>query len=260
MFLKVGLQCEIRYDIRQFSPAAPESWNPVFIYTFRSRTFTPMAIATFIDHTQLHPATELGAIHTLCQEALDFGFKAVCVPGSYLLPAGEWLAGSGIRLAAVVGFPQGNASTEAKQCEASSYISSGVDELDVVLNVGWLKSGNLDGIGRELKALRDTAPDTVLKLILETCYLEADEKKQVCELASEAGWDFVKTSTGFGTGGATLADVRLMKSVVGNAMGIKASGGIRDYRTAMQYLEAGASRIGTSSGPAIVRGENKTTI
>jgi deoxyribose-phosphate aldolase len=218
-----------------------------------------MAIARYIDHTQLHPAASLTDIHTLCQEALDFDFKAVCVPGSRLGIAREMVSDSGVRLAAVVGFPHGNASTEAKCCEATAYLQSGADELDIVVNLGWLKSGKLENVAEELKRLRAIAPDNVLKLILETCYLEEGEKVLACELARKAGWDFVKTSTGFGTGGATLSDVKLMKKTVGDTVQVKASGGIRDYQTALKFLEAGASRIGTSSGPAIARGENKET-
>ena len=213
------------------------------------------SIANFIDHTLLSPTATDADIQRLCREARDYGFKAVCVAGSRLELAGELLSGSGVLLAAVVGFPHGNASTEAKACEVAAYVTSGADELDVVLNTGWVRSGQLDRVDRELKQLRESASDRTLKLILETCYLEDDEKRKICRMALEAGWDFVKTSTGFGTAGATLADVRLMKDTVGDVMGIKASGGIRDFETALKYLEAGATRIGTSSGPAILEGE-----
>jgi deoxyribose-phosphate aldolase len=138
------------------------------------------------------------------------------------------------------------------------YVNSGADELDVVLNTGWVRSGELGRVARELKQLRESASEKTLKLILETCYLEDDDKRNICRMALEAGWDFVKTSTGFGPAGATLADVRLMKDTVGNAMGIKASGGIRDFETARKYLEAGATRIGASSGPAILEGEKQS--
>jgi deoxyribose-phosphate aldolase len=233
--------------------------NPAIIFTFNSPVHLSevMSIAEHIDHTQLNPAATEDDIRRLCQEALEFHFKAVCVSGSRLKLARELLSGSGIQLAAVVGFPHGNACTAAKCCEAAAYVKSGADELDIVLNIGWIRSGNEGKVGEELKRLRNTAPQVVLKLILETCYLEENEKIRACQLACEAGWDFVKTSTGFGPVGATLADVKLMKDTVGHAMQIKASGGIRDYATALTYLEAGASRIGTSSGPAIVRDEKK---
>ena len=178
------------------------------------------SIANFIDHTLLSPTAKDSDIHKLCQEARDYGFRAVCVAGSRLGLARELLSGSDVLLAGVVGFPHGNA--------------------------------------RELKQLRESASEKTLKLILETCYLEDDDKRNICRMALEAGWDFVKTSTGFGPAGATLADVRLMKDTVGNAMGIKASGGIRDFETARKYLEAGATRIGASSGPAILEGEKQS--
>lgn len=215
-----------------------------------------MTIAKYLDHTLLSPWAAEADIQNLCAEARDFGFKAICVAGCHLETAREFLAGSGVLLATVVGFPHGNTSTEAKCCEAVAALETGADELDVVLNVGWVKSGLLSRVSAELERLRATAPGTPLKLILETCYLEQEEKRRVCQMALEARWDFVKTSTGFGTAGATLSDVALMKEVVGAAMEIKASGGIRDYETALQYLRAGATRIGTSSGPAIVQGEN----
>jgi deoxyribose-phosphate aldolase len=217
-----------------------------------------MSIARYLDHTLLSPQAVEADIQNLCGEAKAFGFKAVCVAGCHLGAARELLAGSGVLLATVVGFPHGNTSTEAKCCEATAALEAGADELDVVLNVGWVKSGLFSRVSAELERLRATAPGTPLKLILETCYLDREEKRHVCQLALEARWDFVKTSTGFGTAGATLADVALMTEVVGAAMEIKASGGIRDYETALQYLRAGATRIGTSSGPAIVAGENQS--
>lgn len=233
---------------------------PLNIFTFNSTNNHPMSrsIANFIDHTLLSPTATESDIERLCREARDFGFKAVCVAGSRLKLAQDLLSGSSVLLAAVVGFPHGNASTEAKACEMADYVKSGADELDVVLNTGWVRSGQLEKVRRELEKLRKSAPDQTLKLILETCNLKDDEKRQVCLMAMETGWDFVKTSTGFGSGGATLADVRLMKEAVGNAMEIKASGGIRDFETALKYLEAGATRIGTSSGPRILEGEKQS--
>ena len=216
------------------------------------------SIAKFIDHTLLSPTATDSDIERLCQEAREYGFKAVCVAGSRLEYAHKLLAGSDILLAAVVGFPHGNAATGAKTCEASAYAALGADELDVVLNTGWVKSGQWDLVAAELKSLRECVPGKTLKLILETCYLEDAEKRKICEMSQKAGWEFVKTSTGFGPGGATLGDVRLMRETVGDTMEIKASGGIRDYETARGYIEAGATRIGASSGPAIVRGEKKS--
>lgn len=219
-----------------------------------------MPIAQYIDHTLLSPVAREEEVRRVCREAVEFGFRAVCVSGCRLELARAHLQGSGVLLAAVVGFPHGNAATEVKCREAETYAGSGADELDMVLNVGWIKDGETRKVAGELKRIRETVRGTTLKLILETCYLEDGEKRLACELAREAGWDFVKTSTGFGPGGATLADVALMKETLGSALQIKASGGIRDYPTAMEYLKAGATRIGTSSGPAIVLGEKHTAI
>ncbi len=232
-----------------------KSANNSYLPLANRDTAARMSIAKYLDHTLLSPGAAEADIQNLCREAKDFGFKAVCVAGCHLETARELLSGSGVLLATVVGFPHGNTSTEAKCCEADAALQAGADELDVVLNVGWVKSGLYSRVSAELERLRATAPGTPLKLILETCYLEQEEKRRVCRMALEAGWDFVKTSTGFGTAGATLSDVQLMREEVGTAMEIKASGGIRDYETALQYLRAGATRIGTSSGPAIVQGE-----
>jgi deoxyribose-phosphate aldolase len=209
-------------------------------------------LASYIDHTLLSPlATETG-VEQLCREALQHRFRAVCVNGCHLVAAREMLRGSGVSLAAVVGFPLGAMATEAKVCEAEACLRAGADELDVVLNLGWLKAGNLNAVTTELKLLREAAGDAVLKLILETCYLEDAEKRTACRLALEAGGDFVKTSTGFGKAGATLADVRLMREAVGKKMQVKASGGIRSLDAALAFIDAGADRLGTSSGLALV--------
>ena len=216
-------------------------------------------LASYIDHTLLSPlATEAG-IEGLCREALQHQFRAVCVNGCHLEAARQIVKGSGVSLAAVVGFPLGANATEAKACEAETCLLGGADELDVVLNLGWLKAGNLKAVASELRLLREIAPDAVLKLILETCFLEDAEKRTACRLALDAGWDFVKTSTGFGKGGATLADVRLMKEAVGERMQVKASGGIRDLDAALAFIAAGADRLGTSSGLALVEAYKNNT-
>ena len=209
-------------------------------------------LAGYIDHTLLTAEATPAAIQKLCMEAREAGFKAVCVNGAHVAAAVRILEGSSVAVATVVGFPLGASSTAAKVCEARAYRDAGAAELDVVLNIGWLKSGECDQVSGELQALREAAPGTVLKLILETCYLTDTEKESACRLALAAGWDFVKTSTGFGTAGAALADVRLMKGIAGDAMEVKASGGIRDRRTALAFIAAGATRIGTSSGLQIL--------
>ena len=211
-----------------------------------------MNIARYIDHTQLAPNTTESDILKLCQEGLEYGFRAICVAGTWVEFSKSQLSGSPVLLAAVLGFPHGNSTSSSKCLEAEAYFKNGADELDMVINVGWMRSGRIKQIETELALIRKAVPKAVLKLILETCYLNDEQKRLACQLAMGAGWDYVKTSTGFGTGGATLADVRLMKEEVKNTMGIKASGGIRDYETALKYLQEGATRIGTSSGPVIV--------
>jgi deoxyribose-phosphate aldolase len=214
-------------------------------------------LASYIDHTLLSPTATEADIVCLCREALQHNFRAVCVNGCHLETAREVLKGSGVSLAAVVGFPLGAMATEAKLCEAEACLLAGADELDMVLNLGWLKAGNHLAISSELRMVRQAAPDATLKLILETCFLDEAEKTTACRLALEAGWDFVKTSTGFGRGGATLEDVRLMKRLVSDRMQVKASGGIRDLETALAFIAAGANRLGTSSGLALVAAAQK---
>ena len=216
------------------------------------------SLASMIDHTLLHPTATEEQVRSLCIEAVDYGFKAVCVHGCYLPLAQSLLWETGVNLATVIGFPLGATSTEAKVCQAKACLEAGANELDVVLNIGWMRSGKQPDLAAELRALRATARDACLKLILETCYLEEDQKELACRLALEAGWDFVKTSTGFGTAGATEQDVSFMKGIVGEKMGVKASGGIRDLYGARAMVQAGATRIGTSSGVAIVEAGKKT--
>jgi deoxyribose-phosphate aldolase len=210
-----------------------------------------MQIQDYIDHTLLKPTALPSDIEKLCQEAKDNKFQAVCVNGCYTKFAKEQLKDSQVKLAVVIGFPLGAMSTESKVFEAKDSVANGADEIDMVINVGWLKSGKLDLVKQEISEIKKAIGKKVLKVIIETCYLIQDEKMKACELAVEAGADFVKTSTGFGDGGATLEDVKLMKKVVGNKAKIKASGGVKDRATALKYISIGVSRIGTSSGIAI---------
>lgn len=209
-------------------------------------------LAAYMDHTLLAPTATESQIRTLCTEAAEHHFKTVCVNGSYLGLAREVLAGTGVGLAAVVGFPLGATSTPAKRCEAEACLEAGATELDMVVNLGRVKSGDWAYLEAELKTLRKAAPATCLKLILETCYLDESQKKRLCALALDADWDFVKTSTGFGPAGATLEDVALMRLAVSGKLGVKASGGIRNLETALAYIRAGATRIGTSSAVGIL--------
>lgn len=206
----------------------------------------------FIDHTILKPTATIADIKNLCKEAMEYSFYAVCVNGCYVALAKEQLQGSAVKLAAVIGFPLGAMSTKAKIYEAKECIDSGADEIDMVINVGQLKSGDSNFVKTEIRQIKEAIGNKVLKVIIETCFLTLKEKKEVIKLVLEAGADFVKTSTGFGTGGATLEDVQLMKSIVGDKVRIKASGGVRDKETALEYIKLGISRIGTSSGIAIV--------
>ncbi|MBD1259086.1 deoxyribose-phosphate aldolase [Maribacter polysiphoniae] len=207
-----------------------------------------MQIQDYIDHTILKPTAQPADIEKLCQEAIAHKFKAVCVNGCYTKFAKEQLKNSGVHLAVVIGFPLGAMSTEAKVFEAKDSVANGADEIDMVINIGWLKSGKTGLVEQEIAKIKNAIGQKVLKVIIETCYLTQDEKKKACELAVDAGADFVKTSTGFGTGGATFEDVKLMKEVVGDKAKIKASGGVRDRATALKYISLGVSRIGTSSG------------
>lgn len=216
---------------------------------------TARAMARYIDHTLLKPDAATPAFDTLCEEALTHGFKAVCVNSGRLAQVVSKLRGSPVAACAVVGFPLGAMETEAKAFEAQRAVALGAAELDMVLNIGALKAGEFDLVAGDIRAVRQAAGEaTVLKVIIETCLLSDTEKVSACEIAQAAGADFVKTSTGFSAGGATLEDVALMRRTVGPGMGVKASGGIKDFATAAALLAAGASRIGAGAGVAIIRG------
>lgn len=207
-----------------------------------------MELNKFIDHTLLKAVATSSDIKQLCTEALEYNFFSVCVNPSYIEEAKEYLKGSDIKIAAVIGFPLGAMSREAKVFEAKDAIQKGTNEIDMVLNVGYMKSGYFDKVEEEIRDIKTAIGSNILKVILETCYLTDDEIKKACELAVNAKADFVKTSTGFGTGGATFEDVKLMKSVVEGKAEIKASGGVRDIETAKKYIDMGVTRLGTSSG------------
>ncbi len=211
-----------------------------------------MELSKYIDHTQLKAFATSDDIVNLCKEAIQYNFYAVCVNGCYVADAHKYLADSDIKIAAVVGFPLGASGGDVKKYEARSCINAGADEIDMVINIGFLKSGKIDSVASEIQAVKEAIGQRILKVIIETCYLTEVEKKKACEIAMKAGADYVKTSTGFGTGGARLEDVALMKEVVGDAMKVKAAGGIRDRETALRYIDAGVERIGTSSGITIL--------
>jgi deoxyribose-phosphate aldolase len=213
---------------------------------------SPEALAAYIDHTALKPETTCAEVERLCAEALAFGFASVCVNGSHISRVAARLSGSAVKACAVVGFPLGAMTLKAKAFEAEDALRNGAGEIDMVLAIGALKDGDHDAVRADIAAVRKASNGALLKVILETCLLTDDEKRLACALAEEAGADFVKTSTGFSTGGATLADIRLMRGVVGDRLGVKASGGIRTREDALAMIEAGATRIGASAGLAII--------
>jgi deoxyribose-phosphate aldolase len=218
-----------------------------------------MKLNKLIDHTLLKATATIAEIETLCKEAVEYDFYSVCVNSSYVATAKKFLAGTNVKVCSVVGFPLGAMQAKAKLFETEQALADGADEIDMVINVGLLKSGEVDKVRDEIAALKAAVgANRVLKVIIETCYLTDSEKQLACQLALDAKADFVKTSTGFGTGGATLHDVQLMKECVQGNAKIKASGGVRDYETAMQYVNVGVQRIGTSNGIAILKGEKGT--
>jgi len=211
-------------------------------------------LAQMIDHTILKPDASRGQIEKLCQEAKEYQFCSVCVNPAYVKLAADLLAGSGVKVCTVIGFPLGAATPMVKALETRDAVANGAEEVDMVINIGALKSGDLPLVARDIAAVVEAAGERALtKVIIETCLLTDEEKITACLLAKYAGADFVKTSTGFSTGGATVEDIALMRRVVGPDMGVKASGGVRDRQAAMAMIQAGANRIGTSSGVKIVQ-------
>lgn len=211
-----------------------------------------MKFNSYIDHTLLSATANQEDIEKLCVEAVQFKFYAVCVNSSWVKIARKNLAEDDVKLAATIGFPLGACSTKAKIEEALQCIEDGADEIDMVINIGLLKEGNYAEVQNEISVIKKAIGKKILKVILETCYLSEQEIQQACRLAIKAKADFVKTSTGFGSRGASIKDIEIMKEVVGEKMKIKASGGIRDSETAAKYIDAGVHRIGTSSGVKIV--------
>ncbi len=215
-----------------------------------------MDIAKYIDHTVLVADARKERIEALCKEAYQHGFASVCVNSCWVSMAAKLLEGTEVKVCTVVGFPLGAMDSVSKADEARNAVRNGADEIDMVINIGFLKSGMYDEALEDIREVRKATEGKTLKVIIETCLLTDEEKRKACELSEEAGADFVKTSTGFSTGGATVEDVALMKSVVGDRLRVKASGGIRDYKTAKAMIEAGASRIGASAGVRIVEEQN----
>jgi deoxyribose-phosphate aldolase len=215
---------------------------------------TPAQLTAFIDHTLLKPDASAAQVEQLCAEAREHKFFSVCVNGSWVAAARHFLDGSDVKVASVVGFPLGTMSGDVKRFETEVAVDDGAHEIDVVLNVARLKAGEDRYVLRELADVVEAADERIVKVILETCLLTDAEKVRACQLVVESGAHFVKTSTGFSTAGATVADVKLMRETVGPKFGVKASGGVRDAQTALAMIAAGATRLGTSSGIAIVTG------
>lgn len=205
----------------------------------------------YIDHTLLKAEATPEQIENLVKESQTYKFKSVCVNSSYVSLVKK--LDQDINIAAVVGFPLGAMSTKAKAYETKVAVEDGASEIDMVINIGRLKAGDYDYVKEDISACKNQIKDGILKVIIETCLLTDDEKVKACELAKEAGADFVKTSTGFSTGGAKVEDVKLMRKTVGDALGVKASGGIHSKEEALAMIEAGANRLGTSASIDIVK-------
>jgi deoxyribose-phosphate aldolase len=212
------------------------------------------ALARYIDHTLLKPDATARDIEQLCREAMEYHFWSVCVNGSRVAQAYTLVENSGVKVACAVGFPLGAMSADAKRLEVEAAVDDGAQEIDVVLNIGRLKDGDHAYVLRELRDIVESADERSVKVILETCLLTREEKIRACQLVLESGAHFVKTSTGFSAAGATTHDVQLLRESVGEEFGVKASGGIRDVKVALGMIQAGATRLGTSSGVAIIKG------
>lgn len=217
-----------------------------------------MNLNKYIDHTLLKPDATASMIDKLCEEAKQYNFASVCVNPTWIKRSAEHLAGTDVKVCTVIGFPLGANTLDVKAAETRDAIANGATEVDMVLNVGALKSGDLDLVKRDIQAVVEASGDVLVKVIIETGLLTDEEKVTACNLSVQAGADYVKTSTGFGPGGATVEDIALMRKTVGPDIGVKASGGVRDRETAIAMVNAGATRIGASAGISIVSGETAT--
>ncbi|MDF2607428.1 MAG: deoxyribose-phosphate aldolase [Bacillales bacterium] len=219
-----------------------------------------MNVNKLIDHTVLKADTNKQTIENLCNEAKEYNFASVCVNPTWVKTASEILKNTDVLVCTVIGFPLGASTSDTKAFETQNAIENGAQEIDMVMNVGALKGGDNDLVEKDIKSVVDASKGkAIVKVIIETSLLTDEEKRRACELSVKAGADFVKTSTGFSTGGATVEDIKLMRSVVGPNIGVKASGGVRDLLDANKMVEAGATRIGTSAGVSIVKGEQSTS-
>ncbi len=219
-----------------------------------------MNIANMIDHTILKAVATKEEVVSICKEAIENNFFSVCINPAYVSLAKKELEGSSVKVCTVIGFPLGANTSEVKAFETKDAIKNGADEVDMVINIGAMKDGNYELVKNDIKAVVDASDKKALvKVIIETCYLTDEEKIKACELAVEAGADYVKTSTGFGTGGATVSDIALMRKTVGKDIGVKASGGVRNTQQAKDVIEVGATRIGASASIDIAKGTESDT-
>ena len=243
-----------RLNAESGNPIPPTS--PAQASSSQAEILTPNELARYIDHTLLKPEADAAQFDVLCDEAKKHRFYSVCVNSSWVAHCAKRLQGSDVKVCAVVGFPLGAMSSRAKNFETRHAVEDGAREIDMVINVGALKSGKLSYVEEDIRAVRRACPrNVVLKVIIETALLTDDEKVIACQLAKKAGADFVKTSTGFSHHGATVNDVKLMRRTVGPKLGVKAAGGVRSLNDAVEMISAGATRIGTSSGVKIVSGQ-----
>lgn len=215
--------------------------------------------AAMIDHTLLKADATRDQIEKICTEAKQYVFASVCVNPTWVKYSAELLAGTDVKVCTVIGFPLGASTSAVKAFETKDAIANGAGEIDMVINIGALKNGEFDVVRDDIKAVVDAANGTLVKVIFETCLLTEEEKIKACELSVEAGADFVKTSTGFSTGGATAEDIALMRKTVGPDLGVKASGGVRNLEDMKRMIDNGATRIGASSGVAIMNGLTSET-
>lgn len=218
------------------------------------KKLTLTELAKHFDHTLLKPDATESQISQLCAEAKQYGFASVCVNPTWVSLCARLLRDTGVKVCTVIGFPLGANLPEIKAAETRRAYACGAEEIDMVINIGALKSGDLELVESDIRAVRNAVSGVTLKVIIEACLLTDEEKRQACLAAKRAGADFVKTSTGFSKGGATLEDVRLMRETVGPDMGVKAAGGIRNLSDALAMIEAGATRLGCSAGVAIMQG------
>ena len=216
-------------------------------------SLTREELASYIDHTLLKPEASREQIRAVCEEAKQYHFASVCVNPCWVPLIAEELKGSGVSVCCVIGFPLGASLSSVKAFEAREAVAAGAQEIDMVVNIGAVKSGGWELVREDIAAVNAAKGTAKLKVIIETCLLTDEEKVRVCQITKEAGADFVKTSTGFSTGGATVHDVELMRKTVGPEMGVKASGGVRTLADALAMIEAGASRLGASAGVKIIK-------